>query len=174
MNTLETIEKRVSVRAYMPEQIPEDALQAILKAGCCAPVASAKYDAMHIAVVQNEAVLKQIMDATSDFISKLFGHRKEMDFGAKTLIVVSGAPGMMPGIEYANAGCILENMILAATSIGIDNIIWGGAAVVISQSEDLMNLLGIPLGFKPLLCASFGYAAEKQSAKEHHIPISRV
>ena len=33
MNTLEAIAKRRSTRNYKPEQIPEDALQAILKAG---------------------------------------------------------------------------------------------------------------------------------------------
>lgn len=40
MNTLEAIAKRVSVRAYRPEQIPEETLQAILKAGMAAPVGS--------------------------------------------------------------------------------------------------------------------------------------
>lgn len=60
MNTLEAIKKRVSCRAYKPEQISEEALNEILKAGMSAPVASAMYDSMHITVVENEEVLKQI------------------------------------------------------------------------------------------------------------------
>lgn len=56
MNTLEAINKRVTCRAYKPEQISEEALETILKAGMAAPVASAKYDSMHITVVENEAV----------------------------------------------------------------------------------------------------------------------
>ncbi len=174
MNTLEVIAKRVSVRKYQPKQIPEEALQKILKAGMAAPVASAKYDSLHIAVVQTEEILKQIADATSDFISKIFGYRKEMDFGAKTLVIISGAAGMVPGIEYASAGCIAENMLLAATDMGIDNIVWAGAAAVIAQSEELKKKLGIPDGMKPLLCASFGYAANGETAKDHEIAVSRV
>ena len=55
---------------------------------------------------------------------------------------------MIPGIEYANAGCVLENMAIAATSLGIDNIIWGGA--------------------------SFGYAVTEETAKEHTISVNRI
>ena len=174
MNTLEAIAKRVSVRKYKSEQIPEEALEKILKAGMSAPVATAKYDGMHMTVVQNEELLQQISDETSDFISKIFGFRKEMDFGAKTLVIISGTEGMVPGMEYINAGCIAENMLLAATSMGIDNIVWAAACGVISKNESLMNKLGIPEGFKPLLCASFGYAENEEPAKDHTIAVNRV
>lgn len=162
------------MRAYKPKQISDDALEIILKAGMAAPIASAKYESMHIAVVQNEEILQEIMTATSDLVSKLLGQRKDMDFGAKTLIVVSGAAGAMPGIEYANAGCMIENMLLAATDMGIDNIIWGGAAAAIGQSEAMKRRLEIPQGFKPLLCASLGYAVAEESAKEHTIAVTRI
>ena len=39
------------------------------------------------------------------------------------MIFISSKPAVMPGIEYASAACVLENMALAATSLGIDNII---------------------------------------------------
>lgn len=174
MNTMDAIAKRVSVRAYRPEQISDEALDAILRAGCAAPIASAKYDSMHITVVQSEDVLRQIMDETSDFVSRIFGTRREMDFGAKTLIIVSGKPGMSPGIEYANAGCMLENMLLAATDMGIDNIIWGAAAAVVAQSDSLKARLCIPEGFTPLLCASFGYAENETLTKKHTVSVTRI
>lgn len=164
----------VVVCTYHVQLFSEEALEKILKAGMSAPIASAKYDSMHITVVQNEDILKQIMNATSDFISKIFGYRKEMDFGAKTLIVVSGLEGMVPEMEYANAGCIVENMLLAATDMGIDNIVWAGASAVIGQSDDFKKQLGIPEGFKPLLCASFGYAVNKEESKKHTIAVNRI
>ena len=37
MNTLEAIAKRKSTRSYKAEQISEDALATIIKAGCSAP-----------------------------------------------------------------------------------------------------------------------------------------
>ena len=139
-----------------------------------APVASAKYDSMHITVVEDQAILKQIIDASSDFISNFTGQRKEMDFGATNMIIISGAPGQAPGMDYASAGCIVENMLIAATSLGIDNIVWAIPAIAITQNVDIMTQLGIPEGLKPLLCASFGYAAADTSAKDHIITVNRV
>ncbi len=174
MNTLDAIKKRFSARAYDGRQISEEALQTILKAGMAAPVASAKYDSMHITVVENEAVLKQIVDASSDFLPAFVGERKELNFGVKNIIIVSGSPGLAPGMDYASAGCIVENMLIAATSMGIDNIVWAIPAIAISQNADLMKQLGIPEGQKPLLCASFGYAVTEEPAKDHVITVNRV
>ncbi len=172
METIKAICLRKSVRNYKPEQIPEKSLDIILKAGVQAPVASAKYDSLHITVVQNPDLLKRIMDATSDAVYKITKTRQNMDFGAPTFILISSAPAMMPGIEYANAGCVLENMVLAATDQEIDSIIWGGAAVAVKQSPELKELLNIPDGYEPLLCASFGYAKEYAEPKEHMMAIS--
>ena len=97
-----------------------------------------------------------------------------MNFGEKTLVVVSSAPAMLNGIEYANAACVLENMVIAAADQNIDSVIWAGPTAVISQNDELRKQLGIPEGFKPVLCASFGYAVTPQGAKEHHIAVNRV
>ena len=174
MNTLEAIEKRYSCRNYKPEQISEDALGEILKAGMAAPVGSAAYDSLHITVIQNQGMLNKISDAVSEMVSKMFGKPMDKNFGAPTMIIVSAKPGMIPGIEYANAGCVLENMLIAATSLGIDNVIWGGGAVVVEQSEEFMQQINIPEGYKPLMCASFGYAVNDEPAKIHTINVNRV
>lgn len=130
METLKTISLRKSVRSYKPEQITDDVLDIIIKAGFKAPVASNKYDSLHITIVQDSQILKQIAATASDMVFKMLNVRKNMDFGAKTLIIVSSMPAMMPGIEYANAACVLENMVLAATDQKVDSIIWGGAAAI--------------------------------------------
>ena len=174
MNTLEAIAKRYSCRNYKPEQISEAALNEILKAGMAAPVGSAAYDSMHITVIQDRELLNKISDAVSEMVSKMFGRKVDKNFGAPTMIIVSAKPGMMPGMEYANAACVLENMLIAATGMGIDNIIWGGGAAVAAQSEELMKRLSIPEGFKPVLCASFGYAVNDEPAKSHTIAVNRL
>ena len=174
MNTLEAISKRVSVRAYKSDQIPEKDLQLILKAGMSAPVGSGAYDSLHITVIQNATLLKEIADATNELIFKTLGRRMDKNFGAPTMIIVSSKPAMPPGIEYANASTVLENMALAATDMGVDNIIWAGAAVAAAQNMELNNKIGVPEGFKPILCASFGYAANPEEPKEHAIAVNRV
>ena len=50
----EAIAKRKSTRSYKSVQIPEEALEKIIKAGCAAPVARAQYDSLNITVIQNE------------------------------------------------------------------------------------------------------------------------
>ena len=174
MNTLDAITKRVSVRAYKPEQIPEEALQTILKAGMAAPVGSGAYDTLHITVIQDRELIGDIGAAVNEMVLKVLGRKMDKRFGEPTMIMISALPGHMPGIEMANAGCVLENMAIAATELGVDNIIWGGASAVAAQNEGLMKRMQIPEGYKPVLCASFGYAAEEESARQHVITVNRV
>ena len=175
MNTLEAIAKRRSTRAYTGEQIPEQALTAILNAANAAPVAMAKYDSLHITVIQSETVIKQINDLTAEMFAKRMGVKKNTDFGAKTMVLVSTATeGLPPEMIYANVGIVIENMVLAATSLGIDSVILGGAPSIVAQNADLVRELGIPVGFKPVLGALFGYAQNDEPAKEHSICVNRI
>lgn len=174
MNTLEAIAKRKSTRNYTPEQIPEDVLQTILKAGCAAPVAMARYDSLHITVVQSQDLLDRINAAAAEAISKALGVRENTDFGAKTLIFISSTPIHRAGTEHANVGIVMENMVLAATDLGIDSVILGAAPAAVAQDPQLMKDLKIPEGYTPMLGVFFGYGAEDTPTKEHTIAISRV
>lgn len=174
METLNAISLRKSVRNYKPEQISDEVLDIIVKAGFKAPVGSSQYDSLHITVIQNEAILKRIAIATSDSVYQMINVRKNMDFGAKTLIMVSSTPARVPGIEYANAACVLENMILAATDQNVDSILWAAATAVVKQDQELKKILEIPEGFSPVLCASFGYATTYEAPKEHTISVNVV
>ena len=175
MNTLEAIAKRKSTRAYTDQRIGEDALKSILKAASASPVAMAKYDSLHLTVVESEEAIKNINDMTAEMFFKKMGVRKNTDFGAKTLILVSSAKTMLPPeMEFANVGIVVENMVIAATSLGIDTVILGGAPSIVAQNEELMKRLGIPEGFKPVLGVLFGYAATEEAPKEHTITINRV
>lgn len=174
MNTLEAIAKRKSTRSYKSEQISEEALEAIVKAGCAAPVAMAKYDSLHITIVQNEKLIKRIFDEAQEAVFKTIGIRKSLDYGAKTLLVVSSRPPHREGMDYANGGIVIENMVLAATDLGIDSCIMGAPIAALSENAELLRLIGCPQGFKPVLGVVFGYANEKTSAKEHTITVNKV
>ena len=62
METMTTIRKRKSTRAYKSEQIPRDMLEKILIAGCAAPVGKAQYDSLYITVVQKKERLQKISE----------------------------------------------------------------------------------------------------------------
>ena len=174
MDTLEAIKRRVSIRSYKPEQIPEDSLQAILHAGMAAPVGSNDYGSLHLTVIQDPRILNEIGEAVNEMVFKLLGKRMNKNFGAPTMIIVSAKPGRMPGIEMANAATVLENMALAATDLGIGSIIWGGASAVIAGNPALRAELQIPEEYNPSLAASFGYSTTGQAPREHKISVNRV
>ena len=175
MNTLEAIAKRKSTRSYTSAPVSEEALNAILQAGFAAPVAMARYDSLHITVLQNEEIIRRINDMTAEMIYKRMGVKKNTDFGARTLLLVSTTvEGLPPEMAYANVGIVVENMVLAATDLGISTVILGGAPRMIAENEVLMKDLGIPAGFKPILGACLGYATTDEPPKEHRITVNRV
>lgn len=175
MNTLQAITTRKSTRAYTGEPISKEALATILNAANAAPVAMAKYDSLHITVIQNEAVIKKINDLTAEMFEKRMGVKKNTDFGARTMVLVSTTTeGLPPEMVYANVGIVIENMVLAATSLGIDSVILGGAPSIVAQDANFVAELGIPQGFKPVLGAFFGYAQNEEPAKEHAISVNVI
>ena len=175
MNTQEAILSRKSTRAYKSEQISDEALENIIKAACASPVAMAQYQSLHITIIQNEDVIKHINELTSEMFAKKTGVKKNTDFGAKTMILVSSTHTELPlQMEYANVGIVVENMVIAATGMGIDSVILGGAPRIIAEDNELIKALGIPDGFVPVLGAVFGYAVENAPAKSHAINVNRI
>ena len=175
MNTLDAILSRKSTRAYTEQRISKDALENILKAAFASPIAMAQYESLHITVIESEQIIKEINELTAKMLFEKTGMKKNTDFGAKTMVMVSITPSILSHeMECINAGIVVENMVLAATDMGIDSVILGGAPAIVSQNPDVMQKLGIPEGFSPVLGAVFGYAVEEAPAKVHTISVNRV
>ena len=102
------------------------------------------------------------------------GIRKSLDYGAKTFVIVSSKPSQRVGMDYANGGIVIENMVLAATDMGIDSCIMGAPVAALAENNELSRKIGIPEGFIPVLGAVFGYAANVETAKEHIISVNRI
>ncbi len=145
-----------------------------MKAGASAPIGMGRYDTLHMTVIQNDELLVKIFDEAEDVMFKATGMRKNMNFGAKTVVLVSSMPAYREGIDYAHAGFVIENMVIAATSLGIDSVVLGGPISAITGSEEIMQALSVPNGFTPLLAVAFGYGVEDAPAKEHTITVNRV
>ena len=174
LTALQAVKARKSTRAYKSQPVPADTLAKIVEAASCAPVAMGKYDSLHLSVIQDGALLKDIAAGASAMASRALGVEKNMDFGAPAMVVISSVPAMMPGHENLNAGCVAENMAIAATGLGVDNLVWGAAAAAISQDATLVERAGIPEGFKPILAVSLGYAAKDEAPKQHAIETNWV
>ena len=78
-----------------------------------------QYDKVHLTVVQNAALLVKLNLCTADFIGDA---SFRATYGAPTVILVSAAAGDPDDVRYCNAACIVENMHLAATDLGLGSV----------------------------------------------------
>ncbi|RHR25596.1 hypothetical protein DWX43_17380 [Clostridium sp. AF19-22AC] len=157
METMKAIAKRKSTRAFDSEkQISKTELEAILAAGCAAPVGAGDYASLHLTVIQN----KETLDKISKAVQTTMKMDRDVLYGVPTVVLVSSSEPKFPNVQYANVGCIMENMLLAATDLGVDSIYLWGAVNVIAQMSELQRELGVPEGFRPISAAGLGYAAE--------------
>lgn len=156
MELMKAIMSRNSIRKYKPEQISEDELDLILKAGCAAPVGMGKYEYMHITVIQNPIILRKL----SQRIASLRG-TPDFDplYGAPTIIVISAKQYVKyPHAEFANAACIIENMLLSATDQNIGSVYLWGVAVALQLDSELYREMDLTDGFIPVSGLALGYS----------------
>lgn len=152
METINAIARRCSVRAYNGEQLSAEELNTVLRAGCAAPVGLALYDSMMMTVVQD----KTLLDIISKGIQQGMNRPGDPVYGAPTLIILSSKAQPAVGIDYANAGCIMENMMLAATELGLGSVIIWGAGTVAETVPGLKALLEIPAEYHALAGLALG------------------
>ena len=148
MQTLEAILKRKSVRGFKPEQISEKDLDTILNAACAAPVGHGDYDSLRLTVIQNRKLLDEFSAANSD-----------MFYGAPTVIAVSA--NKLEPINFSNAACVTQNMLLAATDLGLGSVYVMNIAMACKKDESLVKKLEIEDGFFPLASVALGCPAKE-------------
>ncbi|MBC2580479.1 nitroreductase [Clostridium sp. DJ247] len=165
--TLNTLLNRRSIRAYKQDQIKDEDLQTILKAGLFAPSAM-NQQSWHFTVIQNEETLHKINEVSRTILQKSGNKNLEeraksekfsLFYNAPTLIIVSGSEkAIAPQIDCAVA---LENMFLAATSLDIGSC-WIHGVTSFSNTEEgkaLLKELGIPEDYNVIGSGAFGYKA---------------
>jgi len=168
METLQAIAERKSVRKYREQQLADDVLDRILAAGCAAPVAMGRYQDLHLTIVQDKGILKRI----SDGIVQIMNRRDDPLFAVPTLVLVSHTEEVrVTGLDYANAACVIENMLLAATDLGIGSVFIWGSALAVEADADLKKAVGIPDGFKALASVALGYP-ESDKPRERELAIT--
>lgn len=122
--TLETIKNRRSCRAYKPEQITNEELDAVLEAGTYAASAMGRQSAK-IVVVQDAAARAQLTRMNA----AVMGKDTDPMYGAPTILVV------LADAHAANAvpdgSLVMGNLMLAAASLGL------GAAGSTAQRKSL-------------------------------------
>ena len=173
--TVKSIMERRSVRKYKPQQITEQELDCIIRCGLWAPSARNTQN-WHFTVIQNADLIAWMNDkAKENMPAEVVTRYKDMQggwenynvfYGAPTLILISGEDGDI--YTDANCGYAVENMCLAAQSLGVASIIIGMARFLFNtpEAKAYEKELGVPDGYKPLYAVCFGYADMEPVAPE--------
>ena len=154
---IENILKRRSCRSYKEDQVKIDDIKTIVEAGCFAP-SGRNTQNWHFTVVQNKELLLEL----NERIKKAENRSADYNcyYHAPTLILVSHEKDSR--LAAADCACALENMFLAATSLGIDSC-WINQPGANSENIDVRNVfnkLGIPENHNVYGCASLGFATD--------------
>jgi len=171
--TIKHIKNRRSIRAYTQEKPSQKDMLAIIECGLYAP-SGKNLQPWHITVIQNQGMLdkmtelyKEELKAAGGDFAKMVEENPEFKlfFGAPAAVIVSGDEKS----EYSAIDCAaaVENMMIAAESLDLGTC-WIQTNMVLFEGvkgRELMKLLGIPEGYKPLYTFSLGYPAEKPEAK---------
>ena len=163
MEIMQAIHARQSCRNYTDELICEDALNDILTAAKAAPVGMGAYGDLLITVIQNKELLARI-DANAGAIMS----RTNPMYVTPTLILISSKlqDGDTAGVPYANAGCIAQNMMLAATAHGYNSVYLWGAVAAMNHAPEIVAELNLPEGYIPVSSIAVGKAAVPQEPKD--------
>lgn len=163
--TIQTILNRRSIRVFSEEQISQNELDTIIKAGLYAPSAH-NQQPWHFTIIQDKNLIDELNKETKIELAKHedpyiqnFGNNEKYHifYNSPTIIVVSGeTSALVPETDCASA---TENMLLAAESLNIGSC-WIGFVTLLFKTEKAeiyRQKLNIPQGFVPYYAVALGY-----------------
>ncbi len=151
---LNTIKARRSVRAYKPDAVPAELLNAVLEAGTYAPTGGGRQSPTIIAVA-SEKYRKEIAALNAG----VMGSTGDPYYGAPVVVLVLAKGTASTFIE--DGSCVLENMMLAAASLGLGSV-WVHREREIFDSEKGKALLrewGLPDTLRGVGSIALGHPA---------------
>lgn len=154
--TLKVLESRRSCRAYKPELIEEEKLQAIIKAGTYAATGMGKQSPIIIAVTN-----KEMRDKLSAMNAKVMGQGEDFDpfYGAPELLIVL-ANKDVPTYVY-DGSLVMGNLMNAAADLGVDSC-WIHRAkeeFASQEGKEILKSLGIEGNYEGIGHLVLGYAS---------------
>ena len=161
MQFSDVLKTRVSTRSFDSRPVPDGAIKSLVDAALYAPVGMHRYETLHLTVIKNPYVLEHVralaVMATGD-------EKADPLHGAPVLIVVSTS--LEGEIGALNVSCLVENMLLAATDLGLANLYVRGIITDAAKDADFLALARIPAGFTPVASVAVGYALAPVEPRE--------
>ncbi len=162
--TINNIMNRRSMRGFSNEMPTKEQLTDILNAGLRAPSAM-NSQCNHITVITddaliselNEGVVNKMDDAAKARMRERCGENISVFYGAPAIMLISSTY-MHGDYSKLDVGIAVENICIAAQSLGLNSCIIGMVAMFLStsDSEAFVNRLNLPEGQKPIIAVAIG------------------
>jgi nitroreductase len=150
MDTIEAILSRRSVRQYKDEPVAADDLNAMLECARQAPSAGNRQPC-HLAVVTDRRLRRRIADAC---------HNQSWMGDASAIVVGLGEPGLSERWYEVDTAIAMENLVLAATSLGYATC-WVGAC----DEQHVKDILDVPEQMRVVVLVTVGHSDQKPQAR---------
>lgn len=174
--TLQTIRNRYSCRSFTGEAIGQEQVKAIAQAAVQAPSAL-NLQPWKIVVIQDKALIEEMDAATMELLSRedQSAYERFMNRGGKLFY---NAPCIFVIVKKAGSdldcGIVTENIALAASSLGLGNVICGMAAMAFATEKgELFQERIIPEGYEFGMSVLVGQAANKEGTP-HEADMSKI
>ena len=160
---MELILRRRSCRSFQPETPGREQLSALAEAARYAPNGKNR-QVGHYFVVTRQSLLTALTALVSEKIADLA--QRDFRYGAPALIVVCSRKDCPTALQ--DAGCAMENMMLAATEMGLGSL-WVNQLANLSDDPDFRALFApLGLGEEERVCATLalGYPGAWDGERE--------
>lgn len=165
---LNVIKKRRSIRTYKADAIPEEILNAVLEAGTFAPTGGGKQSPIIVAITS-----PQYRKKIAELNAEVMGAESDPYYGAPVVVLVLADGNTNIFIE--DGSCVLENMMLAAASLGL-GLVWvhrERGILTISKARRFLRNGGVSEFLRGVGAIALGYPASSDvkaaERKENYI-----
>ena len=166
MEVQKALKKRCSTRSFTDQRVSDADVQTIVNAAQMAPLALGDNQTSHLTVVRDPELMEEIRQAC--MLKRKDGTFKDPLFGATTIIFFSATDISDDHIEFCNAGCVIENMCMAAADLGLGSCYIWGCLKKLRNRPEVVEKLRLPEGYEILSAFVCGYPTEEIADREPH------
>lgn len=159
----QVIDKRVSYRKFTDEKVSDEDVNKLLDAANKSPIANGAYDECRLTVIRDKDILSEIVSEYQN----LTGKTKDPLFDSNLFILFSSKKDT--NARYEDAGCIIENICLKATEMGLGSCYIRGAINSIGKDGKYIEKLSLDEGFYPVSGVVIGHVDSEIPPRKHEI-----
>lgn len=173
--TMKTIFSRYSCRGFEDRAVSDEDLQIIARAAVASPSAM-NVQPWKIVVVKNRELIREMDNEGMDILKKQDAAAYErftarggtLFYGAQAMIFVLTPKDSEDSWPAMDCGIVSQSIALAASSLGLGNVICGMAGIPLSggRKKEFRERMRFPQGYSFGIAVLLGYPASKGEPHE--------